>query len=320
MNQPAGDAANLAAQLFVEWLAQRSGRDTHLEPPVAVPNTDILLADGVCGDRSLAVALSWVVPPTGVEPWYRAKDDLEQRLRRRLDGGFLLWVPQGAELPEREPHSSEVILRAEEALHRFVAGGHGEVRFPITIAIRKSDAEGSYVTARGGLAPVWARFTNRVFGHFQLDSSDLHRPPAGEGNLTALIDQVVEVANQLELGATGMVATEEAWAARRLRAGHGVALIGEPPGSPLSSGAGLRRALRRTAQTVGAALAERPGGLRLWCIIGPYTAIAQQPVATALLGFDPALYRHLDLIALAAEAEAKPLLDLTRNPALRAAE
>jgi hypothetical protein len=222
-------------------------------------------------------------------------------------------------MPEREPYTSEFILRVEESLQRFVPGGHGEVRFPIMIAVRRSDAEGSYVTARGGLASLWARFTGRVFGHFQLDSSELFRLPAGEGYRTELIDQIVTVANGLDVGATGYVETEDAWPAQRLRGGDGFAIIGEPPASELSSGAGLRRALRRTLQAVRGPLAERGGAARVLCFVGPYTYMDEQPVRAALLGFDPGLYQGIDLICLASEGEVRPLLDLTRNPALAVA-
>jgi hypothetical protein len=261
----------------------------------------------------VAASLAFITPSTGDSTWFRAKSALEQRIAARVSGGYLVWVPQGVDLPEREPHTSQVVLRAEETLSRFVPGGHGEIRLPVSVYLRKSDAEGSYVTARGALASHWAQFTNRVNGHFQLDSTELHRLPAGDANLSGLIDRLVEAANGLELGRSMEVATEDAWVAQRLSGGSGVALIGEPPGSELSSGAGLRRSLRRTMQALRAPLLDSGAAARLIFLVGPYTSIESQPVATALLGFDPALYQGIDLICLAAEGTVKPILDLTRR-------
>jgi hypothetical protein len=73
-----------------------------------------------------------------------------------------------------------VITRVEAAAAALEPGGRAEVRFPVMLYLRKSDEEGGYLTARGGLAPHWARFTGRVFGHYQLDSTELHRLPATE--------------------------------------------------------------------------------------------------------------------------------------------
>ncbi len=317
-------AARLCLQLLADWLGERTARSLRLVPTAPVPDTSATIATGVVDGRPLAAALVFIAPPDGEGPWYTAKRALEERLGARLPGRYLIWVPQGAELPEREPAISEFILRAEETLARFVPGGHGEIRFPVAVYLRKSDEEGSYVTARGGLAPHWAQFTNRVYGHFQLDSRELHRLPAGEGHLRELIERIVQAAGGVELGRTVEVPCEDAWVAQRLKgepaagAGEGaaVALIGEPPGSELSAGAGLRRSLRRTLQAVRAPLLAAAGEVRVVCLVGPYTYRAEQPVGTALLGFDPALYQGIDLICLACEGEVVPLLDLTRHPLL----
>lgn len=304
-------AVDLCLRLFAEWLSERGSgtvSTVSLEAGEPVAETAAVLARGQAGGARLAVALCFIVPQVGDSPWHRAQANLERRISARVPGGYLIWVPQGVVLPEREPQTSALVLRAEETLARFAPGGHGEIRSPITIVLRKSDAEGSYVTARGGLAPVWAQFTNRVRGHFQLDSTELHRLPAGEAYLNGLIDRIVEAANALALGHAAEVSAEDAWVAQRLRGGEGVAIIGEPPGSELSSGAGLRRLLRRTVQAVRGPLLALEADARIIALVGPYTSIEQQPVATALFGFDPALYQGIDLICLAAEGTVKPML------------
>jgi hypothetical protein len=316
VNEAADRTVRLCLQLVADWLGEQAGRPADLAPVGAVPEADGVLAAGTLGDEALALVLGFIAPPTGDGAWYRAKEQLERRVAARLEGGYLVWVPQLVALPEREPHRSEVVLRVEETLARFVPGGHGEVRFPVPVSIRRSDAEGSYVTARGGLAPAWARFTGRVFGHFQLDSSELHRLPAGEGHLTQLIDAIVEKANTLPLGGTAEVMAEDAWPAQRLRGGTGVAFIGEPPESERSAGAGLRRWLRRAVQAARGPLREADAARRVLLFVGPYTSIAQEPVRTALLGFDPALFTGIDLIGLAAEGTVRALLTF-RGPATR---
>ena len=313
-------ARSLACHLLADWLAERTGVAVSLAPQGDALDPAVSLARGAVGAEPVAVGLICIAPPIGAGGWYEAKADLEDRLAGHLPPGCVIWAPQGAELPAREPDRSAFILAAEELLGRCVPGGHGEIRLPVTLVLRKSDAEGAYLTARGGLAPAWARFTNRVFGHYQLDSSELHRLPAGEGYLDELIEAIVALANRMELGERREIAAEDAWVAQRLRGGEGVLIVGEPPASELASGAALRRGLRRSLGTAREALAAEQAAARLIVIVGPYTSIADQPVGAALLGFDPAMTRGLDLIALAAEGRVQPLLDLTRRPLLAARE
>ncbi|MFN8559884.1 MAG: hypothetical protein U0531_21875 [Dehalococcoidia bacterium] len=312
MSDPADQTVALCGRLLADFLALRAGRATRLDSLERWSGVEAALLAGDIGGRAVAAALVFLAPLTAAGPWYRARDALMARLAARLSGGYLIWAPQPADLPDREPHTSDFVRRAEETLARFAPGGRGDIRFPVSVVIRKSDEEGSYVTARGGLAASWAQFTNRVFGHFQLDSTDLHRLPAGDGHLTALIDRVVEAANGVTLGASVEVALEDAWAAQRLMAGDGVAIIGEPPGNTTSSGAGLRRSLRRAVQELRGPLLAREAEARVVCFVGPYTSITQQPVGAALLGFDPGLYQGIDLLCVAAEGEVRPLLDLSR--------
>jgi hypothetical protein len=209
-----------------------------------------------------------------------------------------------------------MIMRVEGLGSHFVPGGHGEVRFPIQLYLRKSDEEGGYLTARGGLAPHWARFTGRVFGHYQLDATELHRPPHGDAYLNTLIDSVALSANALALGETTAIEAEDAWTLQRLRAGEGFLIVGEPPDAELSHGAALRRGLRRTMQALRPAMIAEPADVRVIGVIGPYADFSDQPVGAALLGMDPSAYGGLDLILLAADGEVGPVLDLTRSPAL----
>jgi len=309
-------ATGLALQLLLDALRERTGREAEVAAPERVAETDAWVAQGAIGGRTLTLGALFVVPPAGEGSWYAAKASLEDRLSGSLPGGHILWTPAGAGLPVREPGRSELILRVEELAKQLVSGGHGEVRFPIALYLRKSDEEGGYLTARGGLAPHWARFTGRVFGHYQLDSTELHRPPSGDAYLNTLIDSIALTANALKLGETTTIEAEDAWTMQRLRGGAGFVIVGEPPGVELSSGAALRRSLRRTLQALRPALTATPADARVLGLIGPYASFEDQPVAPALLGMDPTLFAGLDLVLLAADGEVGPVLDLTRTPAL----
>jgi hypothetical protein len=316
MNHMAERAAQLGVRLVLDALSERTGKATRVHEIARVEGFDAWLAQADIGGQPLAVCVVFIVPPTGSGPWYEAKAALEARIGGVLDGAYVLWAPSGAELPGREPHRSAVIARTEDAARRFVPGGHGEVRFPVVLSLRKSDEEGSYLTARGGLASAWAQFTGRVFGHYQLDSTELHRLPAGEGHLKSLVDRIAERANTLEPGQTVEIETEDAWTMQRLSAGEGLLIVGEPPGAELSSGAALRRNLRRVMQALRGPLLAQAGAARVVCFIGPYADFKDQPVGTALLGFDPTLYTGIDQILLAADGDVAPVLDLTRSALL----
>lgn len=313
-------AAQLGAQLLIDAIHERTGRAGRAAEPERIADSDAWLVRASLDEQRLALCVVFVVPPDGAGDWYEAKAALERRVGSSLTGGYVLWAPPGADLALREPRRSAWITRVEETAHRLVPGGHGEVRFPVALYLRKSDDEGSYLTARGGLAPHWARFTGRVFGHFQLDSTELHRLPAGEGHIQALVDRVADQANSLELGQTVAIDAEDAWTIQRLRTGEGLMIVGEPPGAELSSGAALRRRLRRIMPVIQQALLAQPADARIVGFIGPYAAFKDQPVGTALLGFDPALYRGIDQILLAADGETAPVLDFTHLSLLAAAE
>lgn len=311
-------AATLSLRLLGEALADRTGNAVSIAAVRHLPESDAWLASGTLGQQSVTLAGVFVVPPNGATAWSAARAALEERLSGSVEGGYLLWVPPGAELSTREPLRSDLIMRVEERARTLAPGGHGEVRFPVALTLRKSDDEGTYMTVRGGLAPLWARFTGRVFGHYQLDSSELHRLPTGDGYATTLIDRIALEANGLSLGHALQIETEDAWTIQRLRGGDGFAIIGEPPEADLSSGASLRKHLRRTMQSLRPALIADPADLRIVGFVGPYATFEDQPVGTALLGMDPSLYGGIDMMLLAADGRVGPLLDLTRAPALAA--
>ncbi|MGE0540997.1 MAG: hypothetical protein AB7R89_12545 [Dehalococcoidia bacterium] len=312
MNETASRAARLGLRLLLDALHRRSGAPTTADEPEQVPGIDAWVGRGTIGSRPLVTGVAMVTPPAGDGHWFAAKTALEQRIGQSLDGGYVLWAPAGADLPQREPGRSEFITRVEAAAAALAPGAGGEVRFPVSLYLRKSDEEGGYITARGGLAPHWARFTGRVFGHFQLDSTELHRLPSAEGYAGTLIDAIALTANSLKLGSTETIEADDAWTIQRLSDGTGLTIIGEPPGLESSSGAALRRSIRRTLPALRDAMLETVADARVIGFVGPYASFQDQPVGTALLGMDPALFGGLDLILLAADGQVGPILELTR--------
>jgi len=316
MSDAVSRAPRLGLQLLLDTLGDRTGLTVDADDPVRVQDTDAWVAKATIGGRSLTLGVVFIVSPSGEGHWYHAKEALEERVVGAIDGAFLLWAPSGADLPAREPGRSDFITRVEGAAAALAPRQRAEVRFPVSLYLRKSDEEGGYITARGGLAPHWARFTGRVFGHFQLDSTELNRPPTEEGYLDTLIDSIALTANALKLGQTVSIEAEDAWTIQRLSAGKGLTIIGEQAGAELSSGAPLRRTVRRTMQELRGAMLSGPADARVLCFLGPYAGFKEQPVGTALLGMDPAAYGGLDLVLLAADGEVGPILDLTRSPIL----
>lgn len=316
MFDAASRASRLGLQLLLDALHDRTGTPADADEPARIEDTEAWVARGAIGGRSVALGVAFVVSPAGEGHWYGVKEALEERIGGVIGGGFLLWAPSGADLPAREPGRSDFITRVELACASLAPGARSEVRFPVSLYLRKSDEEGGYITARGGLAPHWARFTGRVFGHFQLDSTELNRPPAEEGYLNTLIDSIALTANALKLGQTVSVEAEDAWTIQRLSGGEGLTIIGEQAGADLSSGAPLRRSVRRTMHALRGAMLNQPTDARVLCFVGPYAGFKEQPVGTALLGMDPAVYSGLDLVLLAADGEVGPILDLTRSPIL----
>ena len=187
-------------------------------------------------------------------PLFDAEGDAETQRRRagfteRLHAygarDVVLWAPPGARLPE---DGDAAAARVAEAGREIEAGETGEVAFPVKIGIRKTGAEGSYMSVLGGLSQQWARFTNQVAGQYQLDSSAIHRLPRDAEAVTRMVDFLVLVANGLRSeGAETTVDSEDTWTVQR------VAGLGGADRAGCAAGRGGGRAGGATAAAAGAA-------------------------------------------------------------------
>ena len=73
-------------------------------------------------------------------------------------------------------------------------------------------------------------------GYFQIDAASLYRPQAGESELEALIESLVQASEGAELGAIASVFAYDLMRVRSLSAGSGCAVVGVPPSDQSEQG------------------------------------------------------------------------------------
>ena len=224
--------------------------------------------------------------------------------------GLVLWTPPGAPIPAPDDHAA--LQRIREAAAGLAPGDRAEVGFPVTLAIRKVGDEGSYLSVQGGLSPHWARFTNQVFGQFQLDSTALHRLPQDPDKVTQLVDFLVLVANGIRTaGNTTTAPAEDTWSLQRLPGLTGPRVVAAAPAAEPEQGGPVRKALRAGTRAAIAALGRFPESVRLITYVGVFRAIQEETASIALRGLDPASFAHFDAACLVADAELRVLFGPT---------
>ena len=218
------------------------------------------------------------------------------------EDGLILWVPPGATLPT--PDNTDFLQQVGAAAATLTAGERGEVRFPVTLGIRKADDAGSYLSVQGGLSPHWARFTTQVMGQYQLDSTAIHRLPEDAAAITQLIDYLVLVANGIHTpGKTVQAKAEDAWSLQRVSGLQGARVIAAPPGAAPEQGTPVRKALRSGVRTALAALDAADTSVRLLTFVGVFRSMAEEKATIALRGLDPSTFARFDAACLAADAQ-----------------
>lgn len=293
--------ADIATQLFLDWLDQNSGlrwRLMHRAQPVASAR-----GDGC--DVAIYVA-TLIEPMDGA--WLAARRRIQESLTAAVPGSYALWVPPGAPLPTDEPALSELIERVRATALRLSSRERSFVAIPTKLYLRKVAAEGNVVTVAGGLSQHWARFTERVRGTYDLDSTRLHRLPESEAHLEALLDTIVAQAAQLTPGMWVEIDTIDAWTVQRLEGAGGFIVVGLPPAETAEMGLTVRRNLRRVLSQAGPILRAQEVELRAVVLVGPYARIDQEGASTALRGYDPSLYAGIDFVCLVADGLIKPII------------
>ena len=172
--------------------------------------------------------------------------DLEARLSADLDGepgGYVLWAPPGAALPEGEPGQSALRVAAARGCGGLTPGERRELRLPVTLALAKVDAEGAYVSVSGPLAAEWTTLSEGIGGAFHLDARALRRLPEERPELDLVIARVRDRA--------AVLAPEEVSPSRRTTTGWSRACRSTSPRARRCS-ARRRTSTRATGRWCGA--------------------------------------------------------------------
>jgi hypothetical protein len=289
-----------ALSLFLYWIRETYGPGFQVRERGDL-NT---AADG---DNAISIAIRELVPFEDTA-WERRRALLEELIGEDLPARTALWVPAGADPPKDEPAVSEFVALVRQAALKLGPHERSYVPFPIELRLRKSQETGGVVSVTGGLNPHWAKFTDRVRGSYDLDSTQLHRLPESEEHLEALLDAVVERTKELENGQITTLETIDAWTIQRLSGTSGVTILGVPPHEATDLGLAVRRNFRGALVDVAPKLRAASEPVRAFVVIAPYARIEQEGATTALRGYDPALYSGIDFICLSADGVIKPLI------------
>jgi hypothetical protein len=292
--------SDVALDLFLGWLKETYGRAFQRD----AGSSDLITA------RDGALALTTVVRtllPSDDVAWESPRRMLEELIADGLPARIALWVPAGANLPSEEPDVSEFAALVREAAIKLGPQERSYAPLPARLYLRKNADTGGVVSVTGGLNPHWARFTERVRGSYDLDSTQLHRLPESEEHLKRLLDAVVEKTTTLDVRQHAVIETIDAWTVQRLSGDAGVTIVGVPPAVAAEGGIAVRRNFRRVLTGL-ESLREAKGGARAMVVVGYYPRIEQEGATVAMRGFDPSLYSGIDFVCLVADGVVKPLI------------
>jgi hypothetical protein len=292
----------VALELFLRWLNDARDR------PFRITETSEAGATAGEDARHLAIEVRPLLGPIEDAAWLAARERLEQQIRDAVPTPIAVWVPAGADLPAGEPAASEFVEHVRQAAVKLGPHERAYVPLPITLFLRKTVDSGSVVSVTGGLNAHWARFTERVRGTFDLDSTRLHRLPESEEHLESLIESVIERSERLEAGQWAEIETIDAWTVQRLGDGEGVTLVAVPASESRDMGLTVRRNLRRILGEAAPALRESDAELKALVLLGHYARMEDEGASIAMRGFSPALYSGIDYVALVADGLVKPLI------------
>jgi len=292
---------SVALELFLRWLNEGQQRHFRIE---TVSDSGAVAADG---SARLAVEVRPLLGPTENAEWLTARERLAEQIAGAVPGGIALWVPAGADLPAGEPTLSEFIDHVRQAAVKLGPHERAHVSLPIRLFLRKNSDSGNVVSVTGGLNPHWARFTERVRGTFDLDSTRLHRLPEPGEHLEGLLDAIVERSSKLEGGQIAEIETVDSWTVQRV-AGDGVTIVGVPPAETQDAGLAVRRNLRRILGEAAPALRTAEADQKALVLLGYYARMEDEGASIAMRGFSPSLYSGLEFVCLEADGVVKPLI------------
>jgi hypothetical protein len=293
--------AAVALELFLRWLTQTRNAQFRI-----VDKRESGASAGSDG-RTLAIEFRPLLGPTQDTAWLSARTQLEEQIAAAVPEGIALWVPAGADLPAGEPAVSDFIAHVRDTAASLGPHERAYVPLPIRLLLRKSSDSGGVVSVAGGLNPHWARFTERVRGTFDLDSTQLHRLPESEEHLEKLLEAIVARSSSLEAGRIAEIETVDSWTVQRVDV-PGATVIGVPPREAQDSGLAVRRNVRRILEESAPALRAAAADLKALVLLGYYARMEDEGATIAMRGFSPALYTGLDSVCLVADGLVKPLI------------
>jgi hypothetical protein len=293
-----------ALDLFLYWLRDTLSLGLKREGPAGD------FARATDGETKLTAAIRSLIPGDDAK-WEHIRSLLESLIADDLPARIALWCPAGASLASDEPAVSEFAALVREAAIRLGPHERAHVGFPIRLVLRKNSDAGNVVSVTGGLNPHWARFTDRVRGQYDLDSTQLHRLPEADSHLESLLDEIVERTKALEVGQYATIETTDSWTVQRLSGDQGVTIIGVPPEAAAEGGLAVRRNLRRILVHA-APLRDVAGPIRALVLLGYYPRIEMEGATVAMRGFEPSLYSGIDYVVLVADGIVKPLIEPAR--------
>jgi len=295
---------SVAIELSLRWLSETHGRNFRIVEPC---ESGVVAADD---SVRLAIEVRSLLGPIEDTEWLAARTRLEEQIAAAVPGSFAVWVPAGADLPAGEPAASEFVEHVRQAATKLGPTERAPVPLPVTLFLRKTADTGSVVSATGGLNPHWARFTGRVSGSFDLDSTRLHRLPDGEEHLDALIEAIIDRASNLDAGKWAEIETIDTWTVQRLEGQQESMITAVPPSESQDMGLAVRRNLRRILGEAVPALRTGKSGLTALVLIGYYAHLEDEGATIALRGFSPALYSGVDFLVLVTDGLVKPLIQV----------
>ena len=296
-----------ALHIFLDWFGHTSARSTKILEKTLSENQDLLQAN-------IQVGRQWDLSCTVIDT-LSIESDLSYESARaaveaRLDSEELsiaLWPPRAAPLPQGEPGLSELILAIRDAKQVSNDDTRLEIRRPVHIYLRRTSTTGSVVPVLGGLSSLWAQFTNRVPGSFQLESTELHRLPHNEEEREELIESIVNASTQPDVDDGRTLPAIDAWTAVWLREPDLATVMGSPRPTSDTQASSLRRNLRKLliSQKDVQKNAEQPRAL---IVIGSALTVDEEKLSWILKGMDPSLYVGFSIIVVIVDGSVKPVI------------
>lgn len=297
-----------ALSMLAAWMGERFFRTFRVAPDEERGPFDAMLTQR---EHRVGVTLG-VLWDEGVLPGI---DTLQAQVSMDVEGsgaggGYALWVPPRAELPDHEPAASELRLLVSRSLTGLAVSEQREVRVPALLRLAKVDAAGAYVSVAGGLAPEWTTLSEGAPGAFHLDSRAIHRLSDEQAERELLLSQVRDKAALLETGEFTTIEASDSWLVSRLPGAEpaGLTVFGAPAEFDSADSAAVRRLLRRHVLRAEAQRFNGTCDLTALLLVGSFAHMADERVTPALRGMNPTAYGGLDLMALVADGQVRQVL------------